>query len=250
MVARYFACVLTFFYLQRSSLSTPFIRRSLTPVGNGVDGLSNDAGPIDSCMRPEESPVCGVDYSVPTSLAAIAPAIELNIAGISNSISLYRTETCMAAAREVACAQRFPRCDIQEDGEVLVRLSSDGCEDKLRASCHEATVKVLLEDGYCSLRNATRETAECKSTAEFAAESPQLQYCTQELQVTPWMYELLLYYDTLFGGIAEELERQFTQTCFQRQANFTCQLLGECSENGQRVVIINTRQMCETFIDW
>ena len=247
-------CVLfTIFYLPRT-FSTPFVRRSLNPVGNGADGVNNDAGPIDSCVLLQESTVCGVNYSVPASLAKIAAAIELNIAGVTDSRSVFNTDECIAAAREVACAQRFPRCEVQEGGDVMVHLSSEDCEDRLRASCHQATVNVLLDNEYCSLRSSVRETAGCRSTAEFAADalagSRELQYCTEDRQMTPWMYELLLYYDALFGGIADDLRRQFAETCYQRQANFTCQLLGQCSEDGQRVDVINTRQMCEDFINW
>lgn len=247
-------CVLfVIFYLPRT-FSTPFVRRSLNPVGNGADGLNNDAGPIDSCVLLQESPVCGVNYSVPASIARIAAAIELNIAGETNSRSTYRDEECMDAAREVACALRFPRCEVQEGGDLNVRLSSDNCEEQLRASCHSSTVPVLLGQGFCSLRSSVRETAQCRSTAEYAedalADSRVLQYCTQDRQMTPWMYELLLYYDARIGGIADNLREQFAETCYQRQANFTCQLLGQCSEDGLRVDILNTREMCEDFINW
>ena len=250
-------CVL-FFCLLRGSTSIPFVERSLDPVGNGVDEgeqrRSSDAGLVDSCVFLQESPTCGVDYSVPGGLALIAAAIEKDISEFTNGSSRYRTRGCMDAAKEVACAQRFPRCEVDEDGDVVVHLTSEGCEERLRQSCTDAIVTALLDDGHCALQTSTREAAGCRSTAEHAAEaetgSRVLQYCTQDLQVTPWMYELLLYYDAVFGAIAEGLEAQYDATCFHRQANFTCQMLGQCTEDGQRVELINTYETCESFITW
>ena len=80
------ACIL-FSSLLHSSAASPFVLRALLPVGTGSDatgdGQASDSGPVpvDQCVEPSSSPVCGVDYAVPASLAAMADAIEMDIEG-------------------------------------------------------------------------------------------------------------------------------------------------------------------------
>ena len=248
-------CLLLLFCLLHDSQSTPFVRRSHDPVSNiSEERPSIDAGAIDSCIPIQSSTTCGLNYSVPESLAIIAAAIEMDIDLIDNNPALFRNDQCMDAAKEIACAQRFPRCEVQENGDVQVHLTSLNCQELLRsAKCTNSTVDKLLGSGFCELQNSTQEAAGCKSIEEHAAESErELQHCTQDLQrqVTPWMYQLMLYYDAKFEVITDTVLADYGETCFQHMANFTCQQVGQCSEDGQRVEFINTYEICENFINW
>ena len=241
--------------LVQDGASKPFVERSLVPLGSSSsEGTppGNDAGPVDSCVQPQSSSVCTLDYEMPQSLAVISAAIELEIEEISADEGLYRSGECAATARAIMCAQRFPRCEKQGDGEVQVLLTSLNCEEMVRENCGTDVANVLLDrDDFCDLHNSSLVAAECKSLTEHenaTVQEDRLQYCTQDMQrkVTGWMYELMRYYDTRFGMIAEEIDK----VCYEQQANFTCQLLGQCSEDGQRVEILNTYESCEKFINW
>ena len=243
--------------LVQDGASKPFVERSLVPLGSSSsEGTpsGNDAGPVDSCVQPQSSSVCMLDYEVPQSLAIISAAIELEIEDISADEALYRSDECAATARAIMCAQRFPRCEKQGDREVQVLLTSLNCEEMVRESCSTDVANVLVNRDFCDLQNSSLTAAECKSLTEHENTSMQedrLQHCTQDMQrkVTGWMYELMRYYDTRFGLIAEEIDG-LSKVCFEQQANFTCQLLGQCSEDGQRVEILNTYESCEKFINW
>ena len=238
------------------AVSSPFLQRSLSPLGTDSErSTDRDGGAVDSCRLPAaELSVCGIDYLVPASLAEMAPAIEKEIEGLLADQALYRSEECKEAAQEVMCAQRFPECRERADGETEVQLTSLDCEQRLGERCSFSVLQVLLQRGFCALANATRPASGCRSLADMEAEltEPHLQHCRQDMQreVTPWMYDLLLFHDKRFGVFAEELQRAASETCYQRQAQFTCQLLGRCSEDGERVEILNTFESCEDFITW
>ena len=246
-----------FFCVFRDTRSTPFVQRNLQPVEEAVESTNAyDAGPLDSCVVPD-APLCGVDYLVPESVARIAAAIEEDITALFDSPSsrLLYGDDCAETAKMLACVQRFPRCEILENGDVQVTLTSLSCEDSLLESCDEDSAQTLLTGGHCSLRNSSHVASECRSVAEHAAEAapgdPGLLHCTQDQQwqMTAWMYELLLYYDALFGGVAEDLVANYG-SCVEHQANFTCHMVGRCSDDGQRAELINNYEICQSFISW
>ena len=240
--------------LVQEGTSTPFVHRSLVPLGTSEDAPRNDAGPVDSCAQHLSSSVCVLDYQVPLSLANIAATVEKQIDDLSSDEALYRSEECMSAARAIMCAQRFPRCELNEDGEAQVLLTSLNCEQMVRENCDQSVANVLLSRSFCDLQNWTTPAAGCKSLSEHevdVAGSAQLQNCRQDMgrKVTRWMYELMLYYDTRFGMMAEDIQG-LSMICVDKLANFTCQLLGQCSEDGSRLEILNTYESCEDFINW
>lgn len=247
---RVFVCALVLLVvcLVQDGVSTPFVQRSLIPVGSSP---SEDEGP---CTQLQSSSLCMIDYPVPKSLAEIAETIEMEIQERSDDPALFRTEECMATAREIMCAQRFPRCE-ERDGDVRVFLTSLNCEERVRGDCSDVVATALFNRDFCDLQNSTHEATECKSLEEHETDvesDDRLQYCRQDMQrqVTGWMYELMRYYDTRFGRIAEGLSSGFANICLERQANFTCQLLGQCSEDGKEVESLNTYESCENFINW
>lgn len=243
--------------LMRSTTSSPFVERNFLPIGTDADdeGLSSDAGPVDSCEVPN-APICGVLYSVPGSVARIAAAIELDIEGtFGEAFDILYSPGCTETAKRITCAQRFPRCEVLGNDSVQVTLTSLLCEDMLIESCGNMDAEALIAQGHCALQNSTQNAARCRSIAEHAAEaSPEereLQHCTQnqQWQVTAWMYEQVKYYDALFAGRVEDV-RTFYPSCVNHWSNFTCHLVGKCSEDGQRVELINTYEICERFINW
>ena len=246
------------FCVMRDARSTPFIERNLQPADAAAEAeeSTNDAGPLHSCVVPD-APVCGVDYLVPGSVATIAAAIERDITALFDSPAsrLLYGDDCAQTAKMLACVQRFPRCEVLGNGDVQVELTSPSCEDTLLESCSEDTTLALVARGHCALRNSTHEATECKSVAEYAADAApgdlELLHCTQDQQwqMTAWMYELLLYYDALFDAVAEEL-RDLYGECAEHQSNFTCQMVGKCSDDGQRVELVNTYEICQGFINW
>ena len=241
--------------LAGQSACTPFVRRSLSPVGTSSERTEGggDGGLVGACVQLESSAECLVDYPIPQSLAEIAPAIEKEISGQLIDQALYRSDDCTEAAREIMCAQRFPQC-VQEEGEV--QFSSLDCEQRLRAVCDPAVVNVLLGTrNFCDLPNVTRPVGDCQSLEELEGEEEAgqgLQHCRQNMQrmVTPWMYDLMLYYDRRFTLIVEDLRSVAPEVCIERQAEFMCQLLGQCSEDGERIEILNTFEACEEFVTW
>lgn len=245
----------------RDARSTPLVDRNLQTADSAAEAgePTNDAGPLDSCVVPD-APVCGVDYLVPESVARIAAAIERDITGIVDNpaFRLFYSDSpdgCLQTVRLLACVQRFPRCEVLENGDVQVELTSLSCEETLLESCGEDSARALIETGHCALRNSTHVASECKSVAEHAADaSPgdrELLHCTQDQQwqMTAWMYELLLYYDALFDGIAASVQSLYRE-CAEHQSNFTCQMVGRCSDDGRRVELINTYEICQSFISW
>ena len=257
------ACIL-FSSLLHSSAASPFVLRALLPVGTGSDatgdGQASDAHagpvPVDQCVEPSSSPVCGVDYAVPASLAAMADAIEMDIEGTygGSGFELLHGTNCSRTAKRIACAQRFPRCVTREDGSTQVQLTSLRCEEMLEESCWIVDPDMMIQRGFCALQNSTQDLAGCKSVAERDAQAPAdaaLQHCTpsQQWQVTPWMYEQLKYYDAMYAGIERDVQALYPG-CTKPFANFTCQQVGRCSEDGERVEQINTYQICQSFINW
>lgn len=233
-------------------VSTPLLSRSLTPLGsNTEERMENEAVAIDSCVQPPTSTlnVCNnLNYLIPESLAKISSAIEMEIGALADDQALYRSDGCMAVATEIMCAQRFPECREKEDGEIEVLLTSLDCQRILEENCDMAVSGVLLGDrNFCDLQNSSQPADDCKKIGERESEADtQMQYCGLDSQreVTSWMYELIRYYDTRLARIAS------SSSCFQQQANFTCQLLGQCSADGQRLEIVNTYEACESFINW
>lgn len=234
----------------RDTTASPLrIRRDIST--HSEEELTSDAGPVGSCVLPT-APVCGIDYLVPESVAVIAPAIEKDIAAsYDNLFELrYGSASCRETAETIVCAQRFPRCEVEGDS-VQVTLTSLDCENMLVENCGIYAGKLTY---LCALQNSTHNATECKSLAEHVADAPvELQNCTvdQQWRMTAWMFEQLKYYDSILAETLPDLKRVFPN-CVKHQMNFTCQLVGRCSEHedGERVELINTYEICQNFINW
>lgn len=237
-------------YAMPDTTATPLrSRRDFQSVDtHSEEDLTSDAGPVDSCVVPT-APVCGINYLVPESVALIAGAIEKDIeATYGYGFELLYGSNCRDTAEAIVCAQRFPRCEVQGD-TVQVALTSLDCEKMLAEDCGAGKLTYL-----CAVQNSTQNATGCKPLAEHIADAPvgdyELQNCTenQQWQMTAWMFELLKYYDSILAETLPELKKVFP-TCVKHQLNFTCQLVGRCSE-GERVELINTYEICQNFINW
>lgn len=231
------------------------LRRDFQSVGtHSEEELTSDAGPVDSCVVPT-APVCGIDYLVPKSVALMAAAIEKDIeATYGYTFYLRYGSSCRDTAEAIVCAQRFPRCEVQGD-TVQVALTSLDCENMLVENCGSVIAGKLTS--LCALQNSTQNATGCKPLAEHVADAPvndyELQNCTenQQWQMTAWMFELLKYHDSILAETLPDLKKVFPN-CVKHQLNFTCQLVGRCSlhEDGERVELINTYEICQNFINW
>lgn len=238
--------------------ASPFFNHQLLGAGTGADSgqeISFDAGPVDSCEVPTTC-ICGVDYEVPSSVAKIAAAIEMDIDGTyDNNFELLYSTTCRNATRRIVCAQRFPRCVTGQDGTKQVQLTSLQCEEELESHCSTASSDddlELLVDRTCPVEDSTQDIGECKPVTQYATEANELSWferCTLSngWQVTEWMYQYLKYYELTARSYFSD---GYSPDCLGRLANFTCQWIGRCSASGDRVELINTRQFCEQTINW
>lgn len=250
------ALFILLFYAMRDATASPLrIRRDFQPISpHSEEELTSDAGPVGSCVLPT-APVCGINYLVPESVAVIAPAIEKDIAAsFDDDFELRYGPSCREAAETIVCAQRFPRCEVEEDS-VQVTLTSLDCENMLVENCGNDAGKFTH---LCALQNSTQNATECKSLAEHVAGAPvgdyELQNCTenQQWRMTAWMFEQLKYYDSILAEKTLPEIKTLFPNCVKHQLNFTCQLVGRCSEHedGERVELINTYEICQNFINW
>ena len=234
---------------------SPFFNQQLLGVGTGADPgqVSFDAGPVDSCEVPTTC-VCGVEYEVPSSVATIAAAIEMDIDSTYDSnFEILHGASCRNATRRIVCAQRFPRCVTREDGTKQVELTSLQCAEELTNQCSPGADLDRLMERTCGVEDSTWDIGECRSVTQYAAESSDLgwfEQCTlsDRWQVTAWMYGYLKYYELAAREATRDLD--YSAVCLERLANFTCQWIGRCSASGDSVELINTHQFCEQTINW
>ena len=221
-------------------------REASTDVGIEVPVNHLDAGPVDSCEIPAANFCSSVDYSVPSGVASIAHIIEAEIRGIYDT-NLQHGEQCAEALKQIHCAQKFPRCS--EDLET-VTLTSLNCAEMVSSVCPSQIVDSINAERVCEL-NGTAPLAGCKPITEFDYE---FQHCPMDsdLYVTEWLHELMKFADNQLsvrlttGALGDDAY----EACRADYARYFCQFSGRCWNEGRRIEIANTYELCERVVTW
>ena len=70
---------------------------------------------------------------------------------------------------------------------------------------------------------------------------------SRDLPVSDWMYQHIRQEDV-------ELQRSFQgilshqSSCWEKYRDFLCSVIGQCVD--ARVLLVNTREMCQAILDW
>ena len=210
----------------------------------------NDAGPVGSCELPaNSSSVCALDYIIPSSLARIAHIIEWEVEGTyQRTVEIYNAE-CGAEVRDIHCRLRFPRCS--DDREtVIFTLSEANCVDRLTSECPTVARDSFIESGLCAVNNRTVPIGDCRPLTEYSDTGVyQLQHCSTDadIRVTEWQYELLKNEDNKLSGSSL---MALYPPCATPYSKYLCQYVGRCSNDSQNILLRNTQEDCEDFVDW
>lgn len=221
-----------------------------------ADGQTNpfDIGAAYGCALPQvDASVCTVDYQVPAAVAHHRIfAIKQGIVNVSTGSTGGESAECKSAINQVQCARHFPRCTSSED-RVSVVYSQQACMQALN-TCTDGAV----DKGSCEFTvNATQGT--CKTVAQFAAESQiPLTACNKTAQdsywyVTEWMFAYLRDIDEqLTLSYEDGLDEILNKECFERYAQFRCQSIGRCWDQGRRIEIHpnNVMSNCQDILNW
>ena len=220
-----------------------------------------DGGEINSCVRlnPENvSTYCTIDYDVPAYVAAIAPILLSEIRG---ALSNARSDSCSTTLREILCSQKFPRCRLQESGDVHIEQTyTQSCNQRLQTDCSTERYNGLQQQHVCGFPNVTaRDTDQlpaspCQPVAEYEFN---LQLChtvidADKTMVTPWMFELMKQKDAVVHSeLRDNLDGLLIdRTCQRKWAAYYCQSVGRCNSDGTRIELVNTMEDCEMLLQW
>ena len=237
---------------------SPFLHlRSGAATGSNAEEIALYAGPVNSCEVPVTH-TCRVDYEVPSSVARVAEAVERYInSTYGEDFDEVFSAACGNATRRIVCSQQFPRCVAGTDGKKQVEFSSQQCELELKDNCGTDAGSFLNNFQFiselCSVNDSSSEVGGCKSVLQYATdrrETGQFGYCvlSEDWKVAEWMYQHLKYFDQTAQAIVQV--PSYPLLCAKKLANFTCQLVGRCSESMESVQLINTRQLCEQAVNW
>ena len=210
-----------------------------------------DGGALGSCEVPTSEICSSISYAVPTSIARLAAIVDRHIStevGFLEDVGA--TAACQNAFRTVLCKARFPRCEQQQQppgggGQYQqVVLNRQNCS-VLSQACPSEISSVLLP--FCeNLAQKTFPTGGCRHSAELSREANfTFEFCSIRHSVTPWMFEYIRYTDENLNGLLYTDER-----CGKNFSTFMCNFVGTCSEDGERVSVINTHERCNTIVEW
>lgn len=211
----------------------------ITPELNPFDG-----GAVGSCEVPTTSYCDAVDYPVPTTIARLAAIIEN---GIRREVRGQGATDCAAAYKQVLCRMRFPRCQDPVEGTEnqysTVSLNSQDCSTLTDAGCIPALTQVCM-----SLTQGTVPATGCRPVSELLRDYTFTACDMESLQSTPvteWMLEYMKFADRTARGVL-----YMDVHCGQNLATFMCNSIGRCTEDGNRIEIVNSYEKCNDVLDW
>lgn len=211
-----------------------------------AETLEPFAGSVTSCRMPNSS-YCGISYRVPDSIATLVHLIEGEIAGFIENYSVERDNACRALQKEILCAQKFPRC--VDDSVQLT--STANCASKVREECG-SDASTVLETRLCELEDETIRMDTCSPISDYKRGN-NFSHCEvlgNEVRVTEWMFRLISYTDSLLEQSFNSATLLNHGSCPTRYALYSCQLLGECTEDGSKISIKSDYHSCESTVTW
>jgi hypothetical protein len=210
-----------------------------------------DVGPVGDCRIPQTSYCMDVvTYEVPASIAELTSFIEFEIMGTAEEMQDDQGPgSCKDVYKETLCRKKFPRCSTEQNQVYYEAVQN--CEDRLRSSCDEAIVRLVIKLGYCNSTQFDLHSGQgsCRSLSSYN-QTGELQHCNSlesNILISDWMYEYIRLVDlTLQNSLY--LSGGAHQRCWLRYGNFLCGALGQCL--GGRVQLLNTQEDCEAVLNW
>ena len=219
-----------------------------------------DIGPIDSCMVPtsQQLPICSqyITYPVPAALLSEKAAsirekavygaytnafsLETNSGGSSTAIG------CASTIEEIECHQQFPAC---VDNATMVRFNTTNCENKVVSSCSSTTADTL-KTTCGSNKDVDVPLSTCRPVTESS--TYQYQYCNKlpgwsSIYVTEWMHILLQEEESDIDAFVKVFRLNL---CSSLYTELKCGGFGRCWDQGRRMELNATRELCESVINW
>ena len=218
-----------------------------------------DIGPIDSCIvpTPEQLPTCSqyITYPVPAALLSekAASIREKAVYGAhrnalsleENSGSSSTASVCASTIEEIECYQQFPAC---VDNATMVRFNTTNCENQVVSSCSSTTADTL-KISCGSNKDVDVPLSTCRPVTESS--TYQYQYCNKlqgwsSIYVTEWMHILLQEEE----NDIESLSVIVPNLCSSLYTELKCGGVGRCWDQGRRMELNATRELCESVIYW
>ena len=219
-----------------------------------------DIGPIDSCIVPtsEQLPICSqyITYPVPAALLSEKAASIREKAVYGAYTNAFSLETnsggsstangCASTIEEIECHQQFPAC---VDNATMVRFNTTNCKNKVVSSCSSTTADTL-KTTCGSNKDVDVPLSTCRPVTESS--TYQYQYCNKlpgwsSIYVTEWMHILLQEEESDIDAFVKVFGLNL---CSPLYTELKCGGFGRCWDQGRRMELNATRELCESVINW
>lgn len=205
-------------------------------------GSPFDTGLLGDCEVPATNYCTGITYEVPAVFSRLTAFIEFEI---KESVEVLEEDhpTCVAAYKDTVCRKKFPRCSIERNQVYFER--SENCEQRLRSECADQA-NALIQSGFCNYTELNLDSGSCRSLSSrnHSNELHQCNLLEGDILVSDWMYEYIKQIDSVLN----ESFIRFPTNCWQKYRIFLCSVSGHCV--GNRIQLINTREMCQAVLNW
>lgn len=223
-----------------------------------------DGGAVGSCEVPQVRGQCygTVNYPVPSSIArsAIVAIKEQRVQDLYRHQQTIlvtfnaqgqtpQLEVCLDTYKAILCRIEFPRCQQDNTGAMQVVLNQQDCSELYRVCPRLFNGNIVVENlgrqlanPHCfNYPNATLPAGGCRPISELIGSYvPRGCFSDRSMMVTPWMFEIMKYEDSI----------SISNQCDPHLVEFQCNALGRCTEDGQRIELVNTEEQCYSIVDW
>lgn len=238
-------------YLQFTGEAIPVAKRT-----GHVPTHPFDLGVLDSCAIPTAQQLSNcskyITHAVPR--AFLSPKVltmkHKSILGAYNNAydkeanlgEASQVQACAEAVLAAECRREFPACSMVNGSRVVQLTTSADCMDfsdcQVPPSCGE---------------NSTSPLATCYPTSEF---TNSYVHCNtlngwSTTYITKWIHYILQEAESNIDSFKELLSNPMAQKkCVPLYAELRCGSVGRCSEQGTRLELNATREVCFALIDW
>ena len=233
------------------------------PVTTRTDVNPFDVGILDSCVVPTKEQLLNcskfITHPVPASLlsATVLGIKHKRILGLAQRAMEVETTAgtaskaipCSESVLEQQCRIEFPNC---VDIPSVNSTSTDNKSVEFISSYNCMNDEICTYNEPNCVPNTTVPLASCTPVANL----PDISYCNtlsgwSNIYITKWMHVQLQQVEQdieeFYNSISNPKARE---VCGPYYAELRCGTIGRCSEQGTRVEINATQEICNSLINW
>ena len=238
-------------YLQTTGEAMPVAKRT-----GHVPIHPFDLGVLDSCVVPTARQLSNcskyISHAVPGVLLSdkVLAMKHKSIIGSYNNAydkeanlgQSTQIQACAEAVLAAECRREFPACAMVNGTRVVQFLTSTDCMDF--SDCQVPP--------FCG-GNSTSPLATCYSTSEF---TNNYTYCNtldgwSSTYITKWIHYILQEAESDIDAFKALLNNPLAEEkCVPLYAELRCGSVGRCYEQGTRVELNATQEVCNALINW